>query len=603
MEIMRKLIFLLLLTLPSIFSTGQQPAAVDSLKKELDKAVSVERKVELLDVLSRMLMNVDLKESDEYGKQLIAIAEQSRDRTLMIKAYMSNGTRCSYFAGVQDYANTAISHYNKALTIAKQNRRDEDIGAALLKLSAIQLSIPDKDKALDFANQASSIISTLKNDSLRAESHNANGNVYLARNDKTTALRHYLSALRIAEEVKNHSLIRICYLYLSNFYSGIEEYDKAIDYYMLAHKKLDLMTDKNIPYQRAMDMNNIGKLYSAKTSYDIAISYYEKSLAMADSLKFSTMKVPGYLSLLNQYLRMDQPMKALNYFNSPSGIELKKFLAHFGFSGAIDQAYAVIYMELNRLDSAKYYFDRATPFFEKNNNETTKMSYYAQLGTFYKKNGEYNKAIDLYLKVKDIADRTGQIESSGRAAKHLDTFYTLAGNYQLASEYNSIYYLYKDSLEKINKEKELAQVEAADEQYRQEKLVLEQTEKKRRKNNIQYMAITIGIIVLFLVLVLFGMLKVSTKSIRLLGFFAFIMFFEFVFLLFKKNIYSITQGEPWKDLAFMIALAALLVPLHHWLEHRVIKYLTSQNRLTASGRNLMSKVFIRKKPVDEETKV
>jgi tetratricopeptide (TPR) repeat protein len=599
---MRKLILLTLLS-SSFFSSGQQPAAVDSLKKELNKSISIEKKVDLLDVLSRMLMNVDLKESDEYGKQLIAVAEQSRDRTLMIKAYMSNGTRCSYFSGVQDYSSRSIEHFNKALAIAKQNRRDEDIGAALLKLSAINLTIPDKDKALNFANQATSIISTLNNDSLRAEADNAHGNVYLARNDKTMALRHYLSALRIAENIKNHSLIRICYLYLSNFYSGIEEYDKAIDYYMLSNKKLDQMTDRNIPYQRAMDMNNIGKLYSAKESYDIAIEYYKKSLAMADSLKFSTMKVPGYLSLLNQYLRMDQPMKALNYINSTSGIELKNFLTNFGFSGAIDQAYAVIYSELNMLDSAKFYFDRATPFFEKNHNESTRMSYYAQLGTYYKKNHEYKKAIDLYLKVKDIADRTGQIETSGRAAKHLDSFYTLAGNYQLASQYSSIYYQYKDSLEKINKEKELAQVEAADEQYRQEKLAIEQTEKKRRKNNIQYMAITIGIIGLFLMLVVFGMLKVSTKSIRLLGFFAFIMFFEFVFLLFKKNIYSITQGEPWKDLAFMIALAALLIPLHHWLEHRVIKYLTSHNRLTASGRTLMSKVFVRKKPVDQETKV
>jgi hypothetical protein len=61
--------------------------------------------------------------------------------------------------------------------------------------------------------------------------------------------------------------------------------------------------------------------------------------------------------------------------------------------------------------------------------------------------------------------------------------------------------------------------------------------------------------------------------------------------------------KPWKkkDLAFMIALAALLVPLHHWLEHNVIKYLTSHNRLTASGKTLLSKVFARRNN-DEESK-
>ncbi len=117
------------------------------------------------------------------------------------------------------------------------------------------------------------------------------------------------------------------------------------------------------------------------------------------------------------------------------------------------------------------------------------------------------------------------------------------------------------------------------------------------------MAITIGIVALFVMLVVLGMFKVSANTIRLIGFFAFLMFFEFIFLIFKKNIYGFTHGEPWKDLSFMIALAALLVPLHHWLEHRVIKYLTSHNRLTASRKNLISRVFVRKKAHDEKSKV
>ena len=599
---MKKIICFFFLILLCLFSAAQQAAAVDSIKKTLAVAKTTEEKIELLDVLSRMLMNVNLKEADEYGKQLITLAEESRNRRLMVKAYKSNGIRCSYYAGVQDYTNRSIEYYNKALVIAKQNRFDDDIGAVFLKMSSVHLAIPDKEKALNYANQAFSIISTLKNDSLIAEANNTYGHVYLNRNEKIMALRHYLNGLRIAEDSKNASLIRNCYLHLSTFYSGIEDYDKAIDYHTEAFKKLDVMKEKNVPYQRAIDMNNIGKLYASKKSYDIAISYFERSLAIADSLKFSTLKVPGYMSLLNQYLRMDQPRKALEYFNSSSGQELRKYLNDFGFSGDIDNAYAVIYTELNKLDTAKFFFDKASQYFEQNPNEITKMHYYSQLGLFYKKKGDYDKAIDLYLKVKNIADKTGQLENAERAARQLDTLFNKTGDFQQARLYNSIYYQYKDSIQTLNKEKELAQVEAADEQYRQQKSEEEIAEKKRRKNNIQYLAITIGIVALFIMLVVLGMFKVSFNTIRLVGFFAFIMFFEFIFLIFKKNIYSYTQGEPWKDLAFMIALAAILVPLHHWLEHRVIKYLTSHNRLTASGRSLMSKVFVRKKAANEESK-
>ena len=517
-----------------------------------------------MDNLSRTLMNVNLQEADEYGKQLISLAEESRDRQLMIYAYMSNGVRCSYFAGQKDYAKRSIEYYNKALDIARQNKFEDKIGAAQLRLAAIYLTIPDKDKALSYANQAFSLISTLTNDSLKAEAHNTYGHVYLNRNEKTLALRNYLTALRIAEDLKNenskHELMRNCYLYLSSFYSTIEDYDRAIDYHTLAYKKLDYLKQKNVPYQRAIDMNSIGNLFAQKKNYDIAISYFEKSIATADSLKFPTLKIPGYISLLNQFLRMDQPQKALDYLNSSSGQTLKKYLSNFGFTGVIEQAYAVIYTELSKYDSARYYFTAASPYFEKSTSEGNKIGFYGQLADFYKKTGDNSKAIEYFLKAKALGDKNGWLEYVEKTAKHLDTMYSRTGNYQLASFYNGVYHQYKDSVEKLNKEKELAQIEATDEQYRQKKIEEELAEKKRRKNNIQYMAITIGIVALFVMLVVLGMFKVSANTIRLIGFFAFIMFFEFVFLIFKKNIYGFTHGEPWKDLAFMIALAAILVP-------------------------------------------
>jgi cation transport ATPase len=161
--------------------------------------------------------------------------------------------------------------------------------------------------------------------------------------------------------------------------------------------------------------------------------------------------------------------------------------------------------------------------------------------------------------------------------------------------YNGIYYQYKDSIEKEKKVQELSQEEAEAEQLRTERLEKEQEEIKRRNNNIQYVGITLGIVLLFLALVILGMFKVSTGLIKAIGFFVFLMLFEFIFLIFKKKIYSITHGEPWKDLLFMIALAALLVPLHHWLEHRVLHYLTSHNRLTSAGQHIRKKLFRRTK--------
>lgn len=590
------LLFLLLLSLAG--SYGQEAAAVDSIKQALAKATTPQQKVYLLDNLSRTLMNVNLSQADEYGKQLIAVAEESRDRQLMVDAYVSNGVRCSYFANQKDYAGRAIEFYEKGLQIARRERLEERIGGIHLRLAAVHLAIPDKDKALGYANQAFSLISTLPNDSLEVEAHNTYGHVYLARNDKTLALRHYLNALRTAEAMENgtskEELLRNCYLHLSRFYAGIDDFDKAIDNATAAYQKLDRIKQKNVPYQRAIDLNTIGNLFAQKKNYDLAISYFEKSIAQADSLKFPTLKIPAYVSLLNQYLRLDQPQKALEYMRSDQGMALTKYLTDFGLSGMIDQAYGVIYSRIGNYDSARVYFQNAVPYFEKKTGEANRINFYLQLAGFYKNSGETGKSIEYYLRVKEMGEKLGMLENVQSAAQNLDSLYARNGDYLLASQYNGIYHLYKDSIEKLKREKELTQVEAADEQQRQARIAREIAEKKKRRNNIQYFGITIGIAALFIALVVLGMFKVSATTIRMIGFFAFIMFFEFIFLLFKKNIYSITKGEPLPDLLFMIGLAALLLPLHHWLEERAMHYLTSHNRLTSAGKHLKMKLFRRK---------
>ena len=511
MRIRKATLLFFVIALVGVKSFSQEAAKIDTMKSALAKAKTPEEKIYWLDLISRTAMNVKLELAEEYGKQLITFAEETRDRKLMIKAYMSNGLRCSYFVGQKDYTTRSIEYYNKAFDIARQNKLEEETGAIQLRLCAVHLAIPDKDKALSYINQAFPLISTLKNDSLRSEAHNSYGLVYQAKNEKTLALRHFLNGLQIAEETRIPELKRNCYLYLSNFYSRIDDVDKAVDYFMKANKELDHVKESNVQYQRVIDLNTLGNLYANKKNNDIALSYFERSLAMADSLKFSTLKIPGYLSLLNQHLRIDHPQKALEYMSSPSGLNLKKFLSNFGMIAQIDQVYAVIYTKLNQFDSAGFYFNRALPYFEQKTSEANRINFYGQLGDYYQKTGDHDKAIEYFQKVKEMGERNGQLENTRAALKHLDSLYVKKGNYKLANEYNSLYYQYKDSIDKLKKENELTQIAALDEQQRHERILQEKQEAKEKRNRLQYMGIIIGITILFVALVMMGWFKVSAK--------------------------------------------------------------------------------------------
>ena len=577
---MRTTILLLILFFLSGRSRSQEAAAFDSLRQAVAESRTDEERVFWMDKYALAMMNVDPRRSDSLGKALIELAEQSRDRRLMVKAYMSNGQRNGFFGSNMERQKQAIEYYNTALGIAAANKLDDLRGGVLVRLSMLYASMLEKEKALNYANQASSVISTLKDDSLSIEAQLAYGNVYLLRNDKILALRFYLNGLRMAEKLKNPYLERAASSHLSRFYSQIEDYDKAIDYAMDAYRTLDRIPDKNVPYQRVIDISGIGNLYSLKKSYDIAISHFRRAIAMADSLNFTNLKTPAYMSLFNQFIRRNQPAEALAFFNSDDGGYLKSQLSNLGMSAVIDQAYGITFTALGRYDSARFYLERATPFFERGMNASNRMYFYYNKGTLFKKMGVTDSAIAYFERLKQMGDEMGVLENVQAAARELDSLYTIKGDYRRAREYFATYNQYRDSIETLSKEKELAQEEAADEHQRQLRLEEERLEQEKRRNNIQYLIIVFGIFGLFLALVVLGMFKVSAALIRGLGFFAFLLFFEFIFLIFKKNIHTITHGEPWKDLAFMIALAALLVPLHHYLEKKVLKYLTSHNRLT-----------------------
>ncbi len=589
---MRNLFCILLFLQAVTIGYGQsQPRIVDSVQRLLAASTTEEDKFRNTAYLSKVMMTMDPKAGDVYGKQLIEIAETSRNKARMVEALLINGERFSYLAGRKDNIIQSITYYNRALELARKNKMDSSVVKAYLALSKVHRFLPDNDKALSFCNQANSYSSLLKNDSITAEIHLEYGSVYIAKNEKLLALRNFLTGIRIGEDIKSVYLRREGYNKLSVFYATIGDYDRAIDIQVKSLKLLEIIPSQQSVYRKIDELNRIGNLHSNNKDYDMALYYFEKALQVADSIKYNPIKPMIYQSIIYNYLSADQPQKALNYFNAHP--QLKDFLIKVNFGNFIDQSYGLIYFRLGKYDSAKYYYEKVATFFEQDVNSTNKYGYYYQRGMLYFKTGEWDKSLAFFLKAKAIADGIGNLDQMSEVVARLDSVYQKKGNFEQAYAFASLHTTYKDSLNKLGKEKDLMQIEAADEQSRMERRLKEEEETKRRNNNIQYIGITFGIIILFMTLAVLGMFKVSAGLIKAISFFVFLMLFEFIFLVFKKNIYSITQGEPLKDLAFMIALAALLVPLHHWLEHRVLTYLTSHNRLTAAGQHLKRKLFRR----------
>lgn len=572
----------------SLFGTtalAQENGYLDSLKHSLETAKTAADRIDRLEKLTSFYMAFDRKLSDKYLDQIQEIAERSRDRNLMVRALVIDARRF-YVVGVgnRDDGIKALKAAERALDLAKSNGLDDAEAEVYILLARIARSNGESDKALNFNNMALSLAGTSDNDSVHVDCLISLGDTYMLKKERLLAFRNYLQALTLAEEFGHYEPLKASYHSLADFYQELGEYEKAKDYFF----KLYALT---IKYKQAFDRmqtyRSIGFVYTLEKRYDIATGYYEKVLALADSMKFNEVRVNGYLSILEQYRLSGQPEKALAYLKSRA--DLREFMIRVNAEHLVYQAYGLTYQNIGRYDSAKYYYAMAEPLFEARSNPERRFGFYTLMADLYSTLKQHDKALSYLQKAKDISEESGNLDMKQVVSLALDSAYQKLGDFKSAYFYNEKYHTYADSLKLLATEKDLMILEVADETKRREREELKTELELHARHNIQYMGITLAIASVFIMLIMLGIFRTSKATIKVLGFFAFIFLFEFIILLADNQIHHWTHGEPWKVMLIKIALISLLLPLHHYLEEKVIHYLTSHQML-AHKDSLLSKL-------------
>ena len=589
-----------LLTCILFISLSAAPAQdnpfTDSLKVNLEKATSAREKVIWLGELASFYHAVNKPLSDEYANKLQQFAEESRDRGLMVFSLLNQARRYSNFSAQLENINIARTYSKKALELAKTNHLTEYEAWSYIYLAFCERANSEYDKALSYNNLALSLATNSDNDSLRVEAYISTGNTYLARNDKMLAFRNYLQALDVAETrtKDNYYLQRDVYQTLSAFYSSLDEWEKAKDY---IYKANALTYKYKQRYDRLNNYNTLGRIYSKSKQYDLAQTFYDKSLALADTLKFDLVKLNTYGGMLSMYIAEKQPAKTLTFIRQRP--ELQQFLKTAGFDYVLDQIRGMAYIDFGKLDSAEYFLAKAAPYFESKANRMNKYWFYDNMGTLFEKKKDYPKSLFYWKKAVAMSNEIGDLELKMEVSQRLDSLYQKSQDFRNAYIYNNRYRVYSDSLRTLATEKDLMVLEVENENKRKEREALQAEEETRTRHNIQYMGITVAIACVFILLTMFGIFRVSSTTIRILGFFAFIFLFEFIILLADHEIHHLTHGEPWMIMAIKIVLISILLPLHHFLEEKVIHYLTSRKMLELNKAALFSKLMPKREAVEE----
>jgi tetratricopeptide (TPR) repeat protein len=386
------------------------------------------------------------------------------------------------------------------------------------------------------------------NTDLQALGHALFGYYQTTHNNPSLALEHYLKALALGEE-RNNPRVMLRLYHFRSFYGDAKE---SIAF---QQQVIQLAKQTGELNWEALANSQIGNTYLNKLQqYDSALAYLQRAyeitqgLIRVGKLTFaSNVAVPTSLGFT--FMKLNNPTLALAYFR----VALQTGMAGHDGLDRVYEGLATFFKEAHDLDSSFYYATR------------------------------------LY-QLSQVPTRNFAMRRQATASNLLYQIYKERGNADSALKYHEIYKAASDSENSIAQAQKVESLLSLEKERQAALGLKKKKEEEARKHNLQYSAIALGMVALLIgFLVLSHSILANQKLIRFLGIVSLLIVFEFLNLLLHPWLGQVTHESPLLMLLIMVAMAAVLVPMHHRLEHWITHKLVEKNnriRLAAAKRTI-----------------
>ena len=355
---------------------------------------------------------------------------------------------------------------------------------------------------------------------------------YLAFGNHTKSLEYAFKTKEIADKTNDYRTRAPANYLLGENYFELGDYDKAKIYCLQA-----LESSKKVEPNIFSIIINVGtgELYLAMNKIDSALIFTQKAYELSMSTGIKEYLCSIYMQLGNIQSKLNNTPLALSYLNlslqQANQIKSPKYinLAH--------NAIANYYFKLNEKDSVIYHSKKAIEVVENTAFSTLSLQPSKMLLSMYKGN-----------------------------------------NVDSAFKYSEIYRVTNDSLYSFKKIQQ-TQLMSFEQDAKQKEIALaESNAEEKRHQNIEYVFIALGIIVFITLFLLFSRSIIANE--KFISFFAILgllVVFEFINLLLHPWLALVTHEKPVLMLLSLVIIAALLIPLHHWLEHSIKEKMIKKN--------------------------
>ena len=585
-----------ILLLTVVCTTSSATPVAELWKKYTVETIQEKKITLLINIADEYTKEKNTENADSVFEMAIVSSQLAGNDTLLASTYIK------YFQK-EDFTNyeKATEYANNYTSMAVRNGNNDWACEAYASSAKVALDANDINVALEKINKAYYYAGLNNNDTLKINCCLIWAKCLQTTNNKLDAFRKYMDAQYLAQKCKNNKLLLKCYGELSYFYLLIGNYERSRD---CTIKRIGLLHEQGKPIDSAEYIDILGQLAERY--------YYNKERKNAEKINNQLI---DYARRHHDDNKLKEAFDYTKTFLSQNGLfkELAFFYTHEHPEELIKLAkddtvayyrvMAYIQEEKGNIDSSRYYFEDAEKMILR-----TKGHLKIYVSNFMKRYAQFLLRTGNTLLAKAKMETSYQYAKNAdylpyliETSHYLDSLNYAAGNTKDAYTYAKLNKEYSDRQEAATKQDALLLMEIDNEAKQRELIAKQEQEETERRYNVQYFAITITILSIFILLIMFGVFKVSKLVIRSVGFFAFIIFFEFVILLADHKIMEITHHEPWKMLGIKIIIISLLLPFHHWIEHRVTHYLIEHHLVDAAW--IEGKKFWKRKktvPMDNE---
>jgi tetratricopeptide (TPR) repeat protein len=583
-----------ILALLSIFcvqsTVAQFQAKESELIQKVNKAASDSQMVSALGALAEFysVYRLDKKADSIYQKQLLT-AQLSLNKNLVVATLFDNSiTNISNWTTAETF-DRILAFLQKGLEYSKETGRKDYEALAYIKKSTILRKRGKPDEALHQATMAFSTLPIRGIDSLKAILFLELGDIFLAKGEPVNAFKNYNNAYDIAYDISNTRLQSEIYHHFAQLYQTLDQTPLSE---AQLFKSVELNEKNNNDLGLLLDYIDLARLTDKK-------EYFDKAIDLANQLGIERYRLLTRRLLFAYYMAVEKnPVTALNYLNNNP--DLKQSYINSGLPNYYFNIGSV-YFYSNNPDSAIKYFNLAESDLQKTLDINSRVTIYKEMADCYSRLGETVKAIAYFEKAKELGSGLNDLKTDTMITHSLSELYAQAGNFKKAFEYSRQYDRDKNELQQLADQRQVVLLEVDHENSNREKEMRELANKKLREKNLQYMGITIFLAAVFTLLILIGMFPVSTFTIKVLSYFSLICLFELIVVFLEDYMHRVTYGEPLNIWIFKVVLIAILVPIQHFVEHALIRFMESrkliQLRNQLSLRKWITKI---KKPLPKD---